>query len=115
MGAFKSALDIKSPDGTRFERRGAYAMYVYKVSGMNSDKLRETFTLHLVSKEFMVNETVRCKKKFHRTTIDTHVHMILQSVLKTTKENKTNDGRYKIKHHRFSGNGVHKFFMHHTR
>ena len=65
------------------------AMYVYMVSGVDSTKMRETFTLHLASREYFTNETQRCYKKYEKETISTHVKSILndkENGLGTDKE-----------------------------
>ena len=66
------------------------AMYVYMVSGLDATKMRETFTLHLASREYFTNETQRCYKKYEKETISTHVKDILtdksQNGLGTDKE-----------------------------
>ena len=35
------------------------AMYVYMVSGLDATRMRETFTLHLASREYFTNEAIR--------------------------------------------------------
>ncbi len=65
------------------------AMYVYMVSGVDATKMRETFTLHLASREYFTNETQRCYKKYEKESISTHVKSILndkQNGLGTDKE-----------------------------
>lgn len=58
------------------------SLYVYKVSGINQDSNAETFTLNLISKEGIVNETIRCLRRYDGT-IDQSVKKILTEVLKT--------------------------------
>lgn len=53
------------------------AMYVYMVSGVDATRMRETFTLHLASREYFANETQRCFKRYEKETISTHVKDIL--------------------------------------
>ena len=53
------------------------AMYVYMVSGLDATRMRETFTLHLASREYFTNETQKCYKKYEKETISTHVKSIL--------------------------------------
>lgn len=60
------------------------AMYVYKVSGISQSTTSEMFTLHLVSREGLTNETVRCQKKYSGN-IKTTVEDILSNVLSTEK------------------------------
>lgn len=59
-------------------------LYVFKVSGISPDSLSESFTLHLVSREAITNETTRCMKRYDGK-IDENVKKILKDVLKTTK------------------------------
>ena len=58
-------------------------MYVYKVSGLEAEKTAENFTLHLVSREFLTNETARCATKYSGKVNQT-VTKILKEDLKTT-------------------------------
>jgi hypothetical protein len=57
--------------------------YVYKVSGIVADGSKEMFTLHLVSREGLTNETARVQKKYQKKPINEHVTAILRDVLKT--------------------------------
>ena len=64
------------------------SLYVYKVSNLSAQGQSETFTLNLVSKAFISNETVRCYKKYSEdNTIDTHVKSILTDQLKISDDN----------------------------
>ena len=45
---------------------GLNELYVYKVSAMDSQRQASKFTLHLVSIEYLRNETTRCKKRYGR-------------------------------------------------
>jgi len=70
---------------------GQNELYVYKVSGIDSQRQRTTFTLHLVSGEYYKNETTRCKKRYgkdseNRLKISDIVDEILKSDLDTNKE-----------------------------
>lgn len=65
-----------------FEFIGDKSLYVYKVSAINQDSNTETFTINLVSKEGIVNETIRCLRRYDGT-IDQSVKKILKDVLKT--------------------------------
>lgn len=58
-------------------------LYVYKVSDLESSKQRETFVLHLTSREYFTNETSRCVKKYKDSPIDVHVKDILDNTLGT--------------------------------
>lgn len=64
------------------------SLYVYKVSNLSAQGQSETFTLNLVSKAFISNETVRCYKKYSEdNTIDTHIKSILTDQLKVSEDN----------------------------
>lgn len=64
-------------------------LYVYKASDILADLTNEMFTLHLVTKEAITNETVRCQKRY-QGNIKTTVEDILKNVLKTDKFNASN-------------------------
>jgi hypothetical protein len=66
-----------------------YSMYVYKVSGLNAEKGNEMFTLHMVSREGLTNETVRCQRKYQGNLKNT-VTTILKDVLLTEKYKENN-------------------------
>lgn len=83
-GGEKVGIDVNTAFGN-FKFDGDKAFYVYKVSGLNAENTNEYFTLHLVSKEGLTNETSRCEKKYANATIDTHVKDILKNTLKTNK------------------------------
>jgi hypothetical protein len=83
-GGEKVVMDLDTPSG-RFELDGDYGLYVYKVSGLVTDGTKEMFTLHLVSREVLTNETVRVQKKYEKKPISDHVTSILKDVLKTKK------------------------------
>ena len=55
---------------------------VYKVGDITTQKMKETFTLHLVPQEYHNNEVSRCMKKYSGTISET-VHDILTTVLRT--------------------------------
>lgn len=76
-------LSIETAFG-RFEFTGEKALYVYKVSNINQDSNAETFTLNLVSREAITNETIRCLRRYDGT-IDQSVTKILKDILKTDK------------------------------
>ena len=67
-------IEIGNDDFTLLEES---AMYVYMVSGLDATRMRETFTLHLASREYFTNETQRCYRKYEKETISTHVKDIL--------------------------------------
>ena len=63
-------------------------LYVSSITNVISDTLRESFTLNLVSRETITNETVRVPKKYPTSsTIDTSVRDIITEYLKTDKIN----------------------------
>jgi len=68
-----------------FTLDGDFSLYVYKVSGIISDANKETFTLHLVSREGLTNETARVQRKYQLRPINEHVTTILRDVLRTNK------------------------------
>lgn len=76
-------LSIETAFG-RFDFQGDRALYVYKVSNISQDSNSEIFTLNLVSREALTNETVRCLRRYDGT-IDQSVTKILKDVLKTDK------------------------------
>ena len=83
-GGEKVVMDIRTPSG-EFILDGDYGMYVYKVSGLVTDGTKEMFTLHLVSREVLTNETVRIQKKYEKKPISEHVTSILKDQLLTKK------------------------------
>ena len=52
-------------------------LYVYKVSAMDSQRQASKFTIHLVSAEYLINETSRCNFKFKSKKVDQLVRQIL--------------------------------------
>jgi len=66
-----------------------YTMYVYKVSGLDAQKTNEMFTLHLVSREVLTNETNRCLKRYEGNLKET-VKKILDEVFVTKKYKDSN-------------------------
>ena len=69
-----------------FSLEGDNAMYVYKVSDVSATKARELLTIHLVSKEYFMNEQSKCLKKYQSNNISVHVKDILKNVLQTKKD-----------------------------
>jgi len=61
-----------------------YSMYVFKVSDVIAKDTKEMFTLHLVSREGITNETTRCFKRYEGN-IKTTVEAILKNDLRTEK------------------------------
>jgi len=83
-GGEKVVMDLTTPTGD-FVLDGDYGMYDYKVSGYASDGSKETFRLHLTSREGLSNEVVRVQKKYQKNPINEHVTSILKDVLQTKK------------------------------
>ena len=83
-GGEKVVMQLDTPSG-EFKLDGDYGLYVYKVSGLVTDGTKEMFTLHLVSREVLTNETVRVQKKYEKKPINEHVTSILKDQLKTKK------------------------------
>lgn len=83
-GGEKVAISIDTAFG-EFLLDGDSALYVTKVSGLDAQTSNENFTLHMVSREGLTNEIVRCEKKYNSATIDIHVKDILKNVLNTKK------------------------------
>ena len=81
-GGEKVVVKLRTSTGD-FDRDGEKAFYVKKVQNYASDGQKETFTLQLVSREGLTNETTRCERKYQKLTIDQHVTSILDDVLKT--------------------------------
>ena len=52
-------------------------LYVYKVSAIDSQRQASKFTIHLVSAEYLINETSRCNFKFKSKKVDQLVRQIL--------------------------------------
>lgn len=83
-GGEKVVLDLSTSSGD-FKLDGDYGMYVYKVSNYASDGMKESFNLHLVSREALTNETARVQRKYQKVPINEHVTSILRDVLQTRK------------------------------
>jgi hypothetical protein len=83
-GGEKVEIDLDAASG-KFKMTGNYALYVYKVSNLVTDAQKESFTLHLCSRETLTNETARVQKKYNKSPISDHVKSILNDVLLTNK------------------------------
>lgn len=83
-GGERVELDIETVSGN-FKLTGDNALYVYKVGSIVTDSNKEFFTLHLVSREALTNETARVQKKYEKKPINDHITSILKDVLKTKK------------------------------
>jgi hypothetical protein len=77
-------FDVETFSGD-FTLNQEFSLYVYKVSGIVADASKEIFTLHLVSREGLTNETSRVQKKYSLRPINEHVTSILKDVLLTNK------------------------------
>jgi hypothetical protein len=87
-GGESVTIDVSTAFGN-FVLDGNYSMYVYKVSGLNAEKGNEIFTLHMVSREGLTNETVRCQRKYQGNLKNT-VTSILKDELVTEKYKEDN-------------------------
>jgi hypothetical protein len=87
-GGEQVQLQVETAFG-EFEFQGERSLYVYKVSGISQETNSETFTLNLISREGITNETVRCKRRYDGT-IDQSVSKILKDVLLTDRFNSKN-------------------------
>jgi len=82
-GGEKVSLSVSTAFGDlAFENDNA--LYVFKVSDIIADSTSERFTLHLVSRETITNETTRCVKRYDGK-INESVKKILKDVLLTKK------------------------------
>lgn len=81
-GGEKVVIKLMTSTG-EFDRDGDKAFYVKKIENYASDGIKETFTMQLISREGLTNETTRCERKYQKLTIDQHVTSILKDVLKT--------------------------------
>ncbi len=77
-------MEVETAQGS-FEFDEDNPLYVYKVSDMSTTLIGETFVLHLVSREYLTNETSRCLKKYGEQTIHEHVKAILRNELSTSR------------------------------
>jgi len=87
-GGESVSIDVSTAFGD-FVLDGKYSMYVYKVSGLDAQQGNEMFTLHMVSREGLTNETARCQKKYQGNLKNT-VTTILKDVLMTEKYKENN-------------------------
>ena len=83
-GGEKVEMTIETAFGeTVFE--GDNALYVYKVSDINTERMVEESTIHLTSLEHFSNQSTRCMKKYNFQGIGEHVEDILKNTLGTKK------------------------------
>ena len=84
--SLKIAGNSSTNPGLDFSKRVEDYFYVSSITDVISESNRESFTLHLVSREAITNETVRVGKKFKvDTRISDSVENILKDYLKTNK------------------------------
>ena len=81
-GGEKVFIDIDCATGSFTRNTEDRAMYVYKVSGLESNRQAENFVLHLTTRENLTNETARCTRKYSGK-ISESVKTILTTVLAT--------------------------------
>ena len=85
--SIRIAPNTKDNGGLDFSETYQDYLYVSSVTNVISQAKKETFTLNLVSREAITNETVRVPVKFSSgSTIDVAVKKILEDYLKTEKE-----------------------------
>ena len=83
-GGEKVEMIIETGFGeTIFE--GDNALYVYKVSDINTERMVEECIIHLTSLEHFSNQSTRCMKKYNFQGIGEHVEDILKNTLGTKK------------------------------
>jgi hypothetical protein len=84
--SLKIAGNSSTNPGLDFSKKVEDYFYVSSITDVISESNRETFTLHLVSREAITNETVRVGKKFKvDSAISDSVENILRDYLKTNK------------------------------
>jgi hypothetical protein len=84
--SLKIAGNSATNPGLDFSNRPEDYLYVSSITDVISQTNRETFTLHLVSREAITNETSRVSKKYPTSlSIDESVRKILSDYLKTDK------------------------------
>ena len=82
----KIAGNSSTNPGLDFSKRVDDYLYVSSITDVISETNQESFTLHLVSREAITNETVRVGKKFKiDSSISDSVEDILKNYLKTNK------------------------------
>jgi len=84
--SLKIAGNSTTNPGLNFSNNPKDYFYVSSITDVISETNRETFTLHLVSREAITNETVRIGRKYPTSmTISDSVEKILSNYLKTDK------------------------------
>ena len=89
--AVKIAGNSSTNPGLDFSKRQTDYFYVSSITDIISETQRESFTLHLTSREALTNETVRVMRKYPTSLrISDSVKKILKEVLKTNKFSEEN-------------------------
>lgn len=84
--SLKVAKNTDSNKDLDFSKRPQDYFYVSSITDVISETQKESFTLNLVSREALTNETARVGKKYPTSsTINASVESILRDVLKTEK------------------------------
>lgn len=84
--SLKVAGNSATNPGLDFSNKPEDYLYVSSITDVIAQTNRETFTLHLVSREAITNETSRVSKKYPTSlSIDESVRKILEDYLKTDK------------------------------
>ena len=84
--SIKIAGNVATNPGLDFSKKSADYLYVSSISNVLSESKRESFTLNLVSRESITNETTRVPKKYPTSSrIDESATDIIKSYLKTEK------------------------------
>jgi len=84
--SLKIAGNSSTNPGLDFSKKSSDYFYVSSITDVISETNRESFTLHLVSREAITNETERISKKFPTSLrISDSVDKILKENLKTSK------------------------------
>ena len=82
----KIAGNSKSNDGLDFSKDVTQYFYVASIQNVDVDAEKELFTLHLVSRESITNQTIRVGRKFPTSqTISDSVSDIIKDYLKSDK------------------------------
>ena len=85
--SLRIAPNTEENGGLDFSENYQDYLYVSSITNVLSQAKKETFTLNLVSREAITNETTRVPVKFpSSSTIDVSVEKILKDYLKTEKE-----------------------------
>jgi len=83
--ALKISANSKSNQAFDFSENQRDYFYVSSITDVISEAQRESFTLHLTSREAITNETSRVVKKYKKAPISESIRLILKDVLKTEK------------------------------